>query len=113
MTEVSAELGLTLPIPGVDFGMVKPVIRVDGIDTDGDVDAQLKAGVEVGVKALAVLDDQMDVALLNLLAPEMGKPGYRERLEKTESLLEGVRKTLNEAVTRLNSISAEKGSDDG
>jgi hypothetical protein len=42
MPHISVELGLTLPIPNRDIGVFKQTIWFGSIDTEGDVDAQVK-----------------------------------------------------------------------
>jgi hypothetical protein len=98
---VSVELALTLPIPGVDYGMVKPSIRIDNIDPSGDVDAQVSLGLETGGSVLARLDEHMEIAIHDMLAPETGAPGYRERLASVEKMQSNMVSTLNEVVRRV------------
>ena len=35
------EVGITLKIPGTDYGMAKPIVRMD-FDIDGDIDEQIE-----------------------------------------------------------------------
>ena len=50
MAKVSVMTGLTLPIPGQQYGMVKLEIRYTDIDTEDDVESQLKKCDEVALQ---------------------------------------------------------------
>ena len=50
MAKISVMTGLTLPIPGQQYGMVKLEIRYTDIDTEGDVETQLKKCDEVALQ---------------------------------------------------------------
>lgn len=98
---VSVELGLTLPIPGIDYSSVRPTTRIDNIDPNGDVEAQITLGLETAAKALVALDEHMEVAIHDMLAPETNAPGYRDRLTSVERTQAAVVERLNEVVRRM------------
>jgi len=50
MAKISVMTGLTLPIPGQQYGMVKLEVRYTDIDTEGDVETQLKKCDEVALQ---------------------------------------------------------------
>jgi len=110
---VSVELALTLPIPGVDYGMVKPAIRLDNIDPTGDVEAQISVGLETAARALARLDEHMEIAIHDMLAPETGAPGYRDRLASVERMQASIVERLNEVVRRLKAAGTAEGIAEG
>lgn len=45
MPKIDVEIGVSLKLPNVDYGMIKPTVRFSDIDTDGDLEAQIKACV--------------------------------------------------------------------
>jgi hypothetical protein len=51
MPKISVMTGLTLPIPGQQYGMLKTEIRFSDIDIDEDVDVQLKRCSEAALAA--------------------------------------------------------------
>ena len=99
--EVSVHLGLKMPVPGVDFSNIEVMVMVSGIDPEGDVDAQLTASLETATQAFVRLDENVEVALTEILAPETGVPGYRERLTGVEEALGGLVTAFNELVPKL------------
>lgn len=81
---VSATLGLTIPLPGDRFGNVKPELRIDGIDPEGDVEAQLQLALAAGEKAWIAIDGNMNVVVGQLLSPNAGVPTPLDRIEALE-----------------------------
>lgn len=96
---VTIELGATLPF--ADYGNVKPLIRIEGIDPEGDVEEQIKQGVEVSQRAFARINEQLDVSVSEIIAPDTGKPGYRQKVETLESSLKEVIKVQNKIMKAL------------
>ena len=99
--KVSVAIGLTLPIPDQPYGMVKPEIRLDDIDPYGDVDMQLAVGLETAAKALVRIDEHLEIAIGQMLAPETDVAGYRERLAAIENLQVRVAERVNQIVKRI------------
>lgn len=97
---IGVELGLTLPIPDVQFGNIKPVIRIDGIDPSGDIAAQVAEGITVANLAINQIDGNMGTIIDQLLSPEASYAEYIGRMNKLEELNARLVKTVNELVTR-------------
>lgn len=110
--KISIRLGLTLPIPGVNFGMVKPEIAIDDIDIGYAVDdpveraAFVKEQVEWSLQAvngaMPMIDQCMEMQIANLLAPQVGSTGYADRLTSLETSLSGQRERMNAVVEQIN-----------
>jgi hypothetical protein len=98
---VTVELGLTLPIPGVDYGNVKPVIRIDGIDPGGDVEAQLASALATSERAFALIDEHMEMAVSRAISPQTDQPTPMDRIAALESQVPQIRRLLNETVKRV------------
>lgn len=64
MSKVSIELGAT--IKTTDYGNVKPVIRVDDIDPEGDVEAQVAIAIEAAETGLFLIDKALDLQIKKL-----------------------------------------------
>ncbi len=90
-----------MPVPGVDYSNVEVSVTVAGIDPEGDVDAQLTKALETASQAFVALDKNVEVALTEILAPETGVPGYRERLTAVEDLMSGMAERFNVLVPKV------------
>ncbi len=101
MVEVSIHLGLKMPVPGVDYSNVEVSVTIAGLDPEGDVEAQLATALETSTRAFVRLDENVEVALTEILAPETGVPGYRERLTGVEEALSGLVTGFNELVPKI------------
>lgn len=95
------KLGLKIPVPGVDYSNVDVEVAINGIDPEGDVDAQITASLETASQAFVRLDENVEVALSEILAPETGVPGYRERLEGVEQVIGKLTKRFNKLVPKV------------
>ena len=101
MPEVTVHLGLKMPVPGVQYSNVEVAVTVAGIDPDGDVEAQLASAMETSTQAFVSLDQNVEVALTEILAPETGTPGYRERLEGVEGVIAKLTAGFNELLPKI------------
>jgi len=101
VVEVAVHLGLKMPVPGVQYSMVEVSVTVSGINPDGDVEAQLASALETSTQAFVALDQNVEVALTEILAPETGTPGYRERLTGVEELVSKLTTGFNELVPKI------------
>ena len=87
--ELSYEAGITLKIPGQDYGMAKPVVRFT-IDTDGDVDAQIaqhKAALE---KLAPAVDEATAQGLANITGMAVEGYGLEDKVSKLSEMLDFV-----------------------
>ncbi len=101
MPEVTVHLGLKMPVPGVQYSIVDVDVTLAGIDPEGDVEAQITTSLETATQAFVALDKNVEVALTEILAPETGVPGYRERLGEVEGLVAKLAKGFNELVPKI------------
>ncbi len=87
--ELSYEAGITLKIPGQDYGMAKPAIRFT-IDTDGDVDGQI-AQHKVALEKLApAVEESTALALANITGLAVEGYGMEDKVKKLSDLLDFV-----------------------
>lgn len=99
---VDVRLGLTLRLPGGDgFEMFKPEVALTDLDPEGDVVAQIAAGLATAADAYAAVDDQLGNLIRETLSGETSRPGYRERLEVAEKRLADVTALSNQLVAKL------------
>lgn len=98
---LNVHVGVVLPIPGLNIGVIKPDIEIQGLDPNGDVEAQVTLALEKAAYAMARMDEQLEVVMTDMLSPETGSPGYRERLEEAERSISAVKQRLNEVIVRL------------
>lgn len=101
MAEVTVLLGLKMPVPGVQYSMVEVAVTIAGIDPEGDVDAQITSALETSTQAFVRLDENIEVALTEILAPETGVPGYRERLGSMEEVISKLANGFNELLPKI------------
>src|ERR1035437_1741297 len=99
---VSVRLGLT--IPWSDMGFVKPEISVEGIDPEGDVEAQIEKCLDVASRAFTLIDGRMEVVLSDIVAVDSNQPGLRERLDKFEKGLETAKTNIRTIATKVKEI---------
>lgn len=101
MARVSVELGVTIPFPGDRFGNVKPSMRIDDIDTDGDVEEQIRLAVAAGEKAWFAIDENIEVNISKLLAPHAGVPTVPDRITILERELATAKVNIGRITTKL------------
>lgn len=91
---VSVQLGLTVPIPGLDFGMIKPSIGVEGIDPSLPIDAQIEEALAIAKVALESSSDSLGEYIATLTPPD--------KITELENSVLAIKSTLNRLVSRLN-----------
>lgn len=101
MVDVTVHLGLKMPVPGVQYSNVEVSVTLAGIDPEGDVDAQITSALETSTQAFVRLDENIEVALTEILAPETGVPGYRERLAGVEEVIAKLAAGFNELLPKI------------
>lgn len=102
---VTVELGMTLPV--TDYGNVRPRVTINNIDPYGDVDEQVSVALKTATRAFGLVDGEMINVISNILAPETGLPGFRERLEAVETGMRNLnvaRENLKRVVSRLKEL---------
>lgn len=106
MPMVSLELGLALPIPNQSFGSFKASVRFDQIDTDGDVEEQLKKCEAV----VALAADKAEASLAQVTANVSGLAveGVGLNKEFTEFRAQVVG-TLRRIIDRVKQLSERTG----
>ena len=88
----------------MDYANVKPEIVISGIDPDGDVEAQVRVGLETASYALGEIDGQLDISLSQILSPVSGQPGFRDQVTENSALLKKVRSALRATQKRLEAL---------
>lgn len=101
---VSVTLGVTLPV--TEFGNIRPSITIANLDPSADVSEQIKSGIETGVKAMVEIDKNLDVIISQILAPETGKPGFKDRLADVEQYVAITKKNFKNLQVKLKENSA-------
>ena len=97
---VSVELGCTLPFDTTGYGNVKPLITISDIDPEADVEKQIELGIEVAKKAFVRIDEQLDVAISEIISTD-GVPGYRQKVDLIQRDVIGMRKTVENLIDAL------------
>ncbi len=103
MKELSFEAGITLKIPGTDYGMAKPVVRFT-VDVDGDVDAQVEQHKEALAKVAPAVEESLGQALANITGLAVEGYGLADevaKLAKTQAFIVKEMKRQKEVVGRL------------
>lgn len=54
---VDVELGAT--IPTLEYGNIRPLIRISGVDPNGDVESQIEIAIAGATKVFASIDDNI------------------------------------------------------
>ena len=85
--ELSYEAGISLKIPGQDYGMAKPVVRFT-VDSDGDVDAQIAQHKAALGKVAAAVDESLAQELANITGMAVEGYGVATKVEALEKLLD-------------------------
>lgn len=101
MPHVTVELGVTIPFPDSRFGQVSPRMRIEDIDTDGDVEAQIALSVATGEKAWFAIDENLEVNISKLLAPHSGVPAIPDQLKELQREMAGVKENIKRIATKL------------
>jgi len=96
--KVSVELGATLPV--TDYGNVRPLIRLEDIDLDGDVEAQVKQGLDAASIAFTAMDEQLEVTVSEIISTS-ATPGFKDRLASVEHSLGIVKDNIRTVVTKV------------
>lgn len=78
---VSVELGGTFPTG--DYGNLKPLIRLDGLDPGGDVAAQIQAGLASAGQIFVAINEELERQLSDAMTPG-SKPGISARIDRLE-----------------------------
>ena len=92
MTRAKAELGLTLRMAvGGGFNFFRPLISIDDVDPDGDVPAQIAAGIE----ALNLMWSAVENKMVEVVETS--------ELAESESVLIELRTKMAELENRLDS----------
>lgn len=99
---VTVELGVTLSVG--DMGFVKPTIKIEHIDPDGDVDDQIRRAMVTAVKAFAEIDGQLEVVVSELLAPATGMPSFKGRMELVEGNLDTARTNIQKIAAKIRDL---------
>jgi len=93
---VNVSLGLTVPIPGLDFGMIKPSIGVEGINPSLPIDEQIEEALATAKVALEASSDSLSGYLATLTPPD--------KIRDLENTLVSVRSRLNDLIARMNAF---------
>jgi hypothetical protein len=86
MKELVYEAGITLKIPGTDYGMAKPIVRFT-VDVEGDVDEQIaqhKAALE---KVGPAVDETLAQQLANITGLAVEGYGLASKVADLDKLL--------------------------
>lgn len=100
MPKVSLHYGLTLPIPGQQYTNVKADVSFDGIDTEGDVAAQVARCVEVLGQVAEGADGALAQQASNLSGLAIDGLGLPKELADLKRQMTTVIKRLVDEVTR-------------
>ena len=101
MVKVSISIGVTLPIPGMDYSFIRPEISISDIDPEGDVDAQVALALGAAAVAFDKADEHLEVTIGRLLAVNAGEPTMHERVGEIEDAQRRVHETLLKVRDRL------------
>lgn len=96
---VSVGLGITLPVG--EYGNTKPTIYINDIDPAKDITAQITTGIETGIRALVEIDNNLEVVLSQILAPETGIPAFKDRLKDVEAYQKTTKSNMKSLQVRL------------
>jgi hypothetical protein len=103
MKELVYEAGITLKIPGTDYGMAKPIVRFT-IDVDGDVAEQI-AQHKAALEELApAVEEALAQQLANITGLAVEGYGLADRVEKLSKLLDFTVKEMKRQKTVVDSI---------
>ena len=91
------ELGLTIPIPDQEYGMVRPNIRLE-IDETGDVDTQVTQQLQTAERVFGKIEEQYEVILTNLLATHTGDASIGDRVSGLEQAFNKLTRKVRELV---------------
>ncbi len=94
-------VGVTLPIPGMDYSFIRPEISISDIDPEGDVDAQVALALGAVATAFEAADEQLEVTIGRLLAVSAGAPTMNERVREVEDSTRRVHERMAKIVERL------------
>lgn len=115
---IDVELGATVPVG--QFGNVRPLLRIRGLDPAGDVAAQVALALGAGQTAWALIDDELEVVISQMVAPDAGTPGFRDRVDALEQYRETARTNFKKIAERLKAMEgrlpaavAERAAEDG
>lgn len=87
MGELSFEAGITLKIPGTDYGMAKPSIRFT-IDAGGDVDGQIEQHKAALGKLAPAVEEALAQELANITGLNVEGFGVAVSVARLEKLLD-------------------------
>lgn len=107
MLTFSAEFGATIPTG--DYSNVKVLIRIDGIDPDGDVEAQVDKCLAGGTTAWKRIDEAAEIIVTDIVSVQSGNPTLSKRVADVEATLGAVKSNLNKVVQHLKGQKAGAG----
>ena len=82
---VDVELALVLPLgDGNDYHNIKPLLRINGLNPSGDVEEQLKLALTASSQAWASIDENIEVAISNILSTSVGSSSISDRIKNLE-----------------------------
>ena len=87
MLELSYEAGITLKIPGTDYGMAKPSVRFT-IDVEGDIDAQIEQHKKALEKLAPAVEESLAQELANITGLNVEGYGVAEKVKGLEQRLD-------------------------
>ena len=102
------ELGLT--IQWGDMGFIKPRIAL-AIDPAGDIEAQIKEGLDASTQVFAAIDGHMERVIADLISPNTGEPGFNERIAQVEKSLIMAKKNMLAMKNKIDELIAARRTD--
>lgn len=105
---ISVELGAVIPVGDPkSFANVKPLLRIEGIDPSGDVDAQVSLALGAASKAWAAIDDNIEVAVSNIIGNELGNKSLTDQVKEIKAALNKFVNSLETVKTNQSTLHKE------
>jgi hypothetical protein len=89
---VSVELGATIPTQ--EYGNVRPLVRIDGIDPNQDVEAQVNLALEAASKGFIAIDDKIIELVDQAAGTVESAPKIRNRVAEIEKQIKHLKSAL-------------------
>ncbi len=106
--ELSYEAGITLKIPGTDYGMAKPSVRFT-IDAEGDVAGQIEQHKAALEELAPAVEEALAQQLANITGLAVEGYGLSAKVEKLSKLLDFTVEEMKRHKAVLKELAPRKG----